>query len=92
MPGLAWRLKTALKGQILLAGSFQLLRLLLDADIVDELRLRIYPVVLGGGKRLFGEIDKVKRCASSISRRSLTESPSSHIAPSETQSRRGVEA
>ncbi len=54
------RLKSVVKGQILVAGSFRLLATLMDHDLVDELRLRIYPVVLGGGKRLFGESHDVK--------------------------------
>jgi dihydrofolate reductase len=38
---------------ILVGGSAKLLKTLLDADLVDELRLMVYPVVLGKGKRLF---------------------------------------
>jgi dihydrofolate reductase len=33
---------------------------LVDDDLVDELRLMIYPIVLGSGKRLFGELDRTK--------------------------------
>src|SRR5262249_56541691 len=49
------KLKRELSGEIVVAGSFQLLRTLLEHDLVDELRLRIFPVVLGAGARLFGE-------------------------------------
>jgi dihydrofolate reductase len=49
------KLKLELDGEIVVPGSFQLLRTLIEHDLVDELRLKIYPVVLGDGKRLFGE-------------------------------------
>ncbi|HEY6836796.1 MAG TPA: dihydrofolate reductase family protein [Gaiellaceae bacterium] len=42
-------------GDILVAGSLQLAQELLERDLVDELRLMVFPVVLGAGKRLFGE-------------------------------------
>jgi dihydrofolate reductase len=48
-------LKRELDGEIVVYGSFQLVRALLEHDLVDELRLLIYPVVLGAGARLFGE-------------------------------------
>ncbi len=51
----ASRLKQHVTGDIVVAGSFQLVHTLLDHDLVDELRLMIYPVVLGMGKRLFAE-------------------------------------
>jgi dihydrofolate reductase len=51
----ASRLKQQVTGDIIVAGSFQLLHPLLEHDLVDELRLMIYPMVLGIGKRLFGE-------------------------------------
>jgi dihydrofolate reductase len=49
------KLTERLAGDIVVAGSFQLVHTLLEHDLVDELRLMIYPVVLGSGRRLFGE-------------------------------------
>ena len=52
-------LKQELDGEIVVLGSPQLARALIEHDLVDELRLMIYPVLLGAGARLFGEtIDK----------------------------------
>jgi dihydrofolate reductase len=48
-------LKQELDGEIVVAGSIRLVRTLMENDLVDELRLMIYPVVLGAGERLFGE-------------------------------------
>ena len=53
-------LKQHLAGDIVVAASFQLLPTLLEHDLVDELRLMIYPVVLGSGRRLFDEISHNK--------------------------------
>ncbi len=49
------KLKQERNGKIVVWASFQLVHTLMEHDLVDELRLKIYPVVLGAGKRLFGE-------------------------------------
>jgi dihydrofolate reductase len=54
------KLKQELHGEIVVAGSIQLVRALLEQDLVDELRLLVYPVVLGAGERLFGETSDKK--------------------------------
>jgi dihydrofolate reductase len=48
-------LKQHIDGDIVIAGSFQLVRTLIEHDLVDELRLKIFPVAPGAGERLFGE-------------------------------------
>jgi dihydrofolate reductase len=53
-------LKQRLGGDIVVAASFRLVHALLEHDLVDELRLMIYPVVLGAGERLFGETGGTK--------------------------------
>jgi dihydrofolate reductase len=47
-------------GNILVNGSVQLVETLLENDLVDELRLMVYPTVLGQGKRLFDETSEPK--------------------------------
>ena len=48
------KLKQELDGEILIYASYQLARTLIEHDLVDELRLVVFPVVLGAGERLFG--------------------------------------
>ncbi len=55
LAGVVSELKPTYGGDIVVHGSTQLVQGLLEHDLVDELRLMVYPVVLGGGKRLFGE-------------------------------------
>jgi dihydrofolate reductase len=47
-------------GDIVVNGSAQLVQTLLEHDLIDELRLMVFPVVLGSGKRLFGEAPSKK--------------------------------
>ncbi len=47
------KLKQEIQGDILVAGSGQLVRGLFEADLVDELRLMVFPIVVGQGRRLF---------------------------------------
>jgi dihydrofolate reductase len=49
------KLRDEVDGDILVAGSAQLVQGLIENGLVDELRLMVFPVVLGSGKRLFGE-------------------------------------
>ena len=54
------RLKQQLAGDIVVFGSNPLVRTLIEHDLVDELRLVVFPVVLGAGERLFGEVSGIK--------------------------------
>jgi dihydrofolate reductase len=61
VPGQIAKLKADTNGAILVAGSGQLVGTLLEHDLVDELRLMVFPTILGRGRRLFPEgIDRRK--------------------------------
>jgi dihydrofolate reductase len=61
VPAALAELKAGTAGTILVAGSGTLVRTLLEHDLVDELRLMVFPTVLGRGRRLFPEgIDRLK--------------------------------
>ena len=64
------KLKQQLAGDIVVPASFQLVCTLIEHDLADELRLMIYPVVLGAGERLFGETS-VKKPLRLISTRTV---------------------
>ncbi len=54
------KLKQQLDGEIVVYASYQLGRTLIENDLVDELRLVVFPVVLGAGQRFFGETSDKK--------------------------------
>ena len=54
------KLRQEQKGDIVVHGSAMLVQTLVEHDLVDELRLMVFPVVLGSGKRLFGEMTDKK--------------------------------
>jgi dihydrofolate reductase len=55
------KLRQESSGDIVVHGSAQLVQTLIEHDLVDELRLMVFPVVLGTGKRLFGDTSDKKR-------------------------------
>jgi dihydrofolate reductase len=55
------KIKQEHEGDVVVHGSRQLAQALLEDDLVDELRLMVFPVVLGSGKRLFGDTSDKKR-------------------------------
>ena len=54
------KLKQELSGEIVVPASFQLVRTLIEHDLVDELRLKIFPVAPGAGERPFGQASNNK--------------------------------
>jgi dihydrofolate reductase len=54
------KLKQELDGEIVVPASYQLGRTLIERDLVDEMRLVVFPVVLGAGERFFGETSDKK--------------------------------
>jgi dihydrofolate reductase len=60
VPAEVARLRDEVDGDIVVHGSATLVRALVENDLVDELRLMVFPVVLGEGKRLFGETSDKK--------------------------------
>jgi dihydrofolate reductase len=60
LPDEVARLHREIDGVILVAGSAQLVQCLLEHGLVDELRLMVFPVLLGEGRRLFGDVSEKK--------------------------------
>jgi dihydrofolate reductase len=55
------KLRRQIGGEILVYASYQLVHILIEHDLVDEMRLVVFPVVLGAGERLFGETSGPKQ-------------------------------
>jgi dihydrofolate reductase len=62
------KLRSEQEGDIVVHGSAQLVHALVENDLVDEIRLMVFPVVLGTGKRAFGETSDKKRLRLASSR------------------------
>ena len=60
LPGEVAKLLEQVAGDIVVHGSGRLVQALVDHDLFDELRLMVFPIVLGAGKRLFGETSDKK--------------------------------
>jgi len=56
----ATRLRRELEGDIVVPASASIARALIEHDLVDELRLKVFPIVLGAGERLFGPTTTAK--------------------------------
>jgi dihydrofolate reductase len=56
-------LKEEFDGTLQIAGSAQLAQAMIDADLIDEVRLMVFPVVLGEGKRFWGHLADKKTFA-----------------------------
>ena len=82
------KLKQELEGDIVVPASYQLGRTLIEHDLVDELRLVVFPVVLGAGERLFGETGGKKPMRLVDSKTIGEASPFSPTSSSETPSGR----
>jgi dihydrofolate reductase len=54
------KLRKKLNGNIVVHGSAQLVQALVANDLIEELRLMVFPVILGSGKKLFGQMDQKK--------------------------------
>ena len=79
------KLKQEIDGTIVVYASYQLARTLLEQDLVDEVRLFVFPVVLGDGERLFGETERREPL------RLIGRAPSGTARPSELRGdRRGL--